>query len=310
MLTAFHEHVDVSSVRVYPPRRVVLLCGGEVSNAFAKSPRSLRDAFLLGDGISMRSGVEFLQVEEVQEFFDKDSPYKDLVKFETDLAQVCELVILFSESPGSFVELGSFAAVEEISEKLLVIIQSKFLGKSSFISKGPILTLRRDYPNSVFTFADASIGMVNGQFDGVDSAALVAKLVTPFNVRIDEVGSRTTFDKTKFNHICKIYVGILREAYALKDDEICLLFGEFGIDMDEPLLDRVAFCCSALRWASSTRSGFDRVHFAYQNENEATKFTFAGPLKEKLRRRAEFRKFWEDFDMDRVAAVDQVIYGK
>jgi len=305
MLTSFHDNVDVASVRVYPPKKYVLLCGGEVSSILDAVPRSLRDAFLIGGGVSMLKGIEFLQVEEVQEFFDKDSPYKDLVKFEKDLAQICELVILFSESPGSFVELGTFAATEEVAEKLLVIIQSKYLTKSSFISKGPALTLRRDHPDSVYTFADITIGMRTGAFSEVDCAALVARLGDPITARLKEVESRTTFNGDRFSHLCKLYVGLLREAYSLKDDELCLLLSEFGTDVDETMLDRIAFCCSVLKWASSTTSGFDRVHFARSDLNEAAKFTFNGSLKDKIRRRAEFRKFWEDRDPDRVAAVDQ-----
>ncbi len=255
----------------------------------------------------MLKGIDFLQVEEIQEFFDKNSPYLDLVKFETDLAQICELVILFSESPGSFVELGSFAAVEEIAEKLLVAIQSKYLTKNSFISKGPVATLRREHPNSVFSFSDATIGMTNGMASSINSAALVAIMNNPTTTRLAEVGSRTTFDKNKFNHLCKLYVGFLREAYSLKDDEICLLFSEFKVDVDESLLERISFCCAALKWSAVTQSGFDRVHFAYPNENEAVKFIFTGALKDKTRRRAEFRKHWEDNDIDRVAAVDEAL---
>ncbi|RZF61208.1 hypothetical protein EWE75_19160 [Sphingomonas populi] len=249
-----------------------------MSNALTTIPKSLRDGFLIGNGLSLLKGVEFLQVEEIQEFFDKDSPYQDLVKFETDLAQICELVILFSESPGSFVELGSFSAVEEIAEKLLVIIQSKYLNKNSFIAKGPATSLKREYPNSIFTFADITIGIKNGHFSEVDCLSLVNKLVAPISVRLKEVDSRTTFNPHKFNHLCKLYVGVLREAYALKDDEICLLLSEFGATVDQHLLDRITFCCAALKWSSSTLSGFDRVHFAYPNNNEASKLIFTGRL--------------------------------
>ncbi len=255
----------------------------------------------------MLNGIDFLQVEEIIEFFDKDSPYLDLVKFETDLAQICELVILFSESPGSFVELGSFAAVEEIAEKLLVAIQAKYLSRSSYISKGPVSSLRREYPNSVFTFSDTTIGMTDGLTGSINCPSLVGIMNNPTKVRLGEVGSRTTFDNRKFNHLCKLYVGFLREGYSLKNDEICLLFSVFGVNVDELLLERISFCCAALRWSAVTQSGFDRVHFAYPNENEAVKFTFTGSLRDKTRRRAEFRKYWEDNDVDRVSAVDEAL---
>lgn len=305
MLTTFCDNVIVESVRVYPPRRYVLLCGGEVTSILNPQAASLRDAFLRGDAISALKNCEILQIEEIQEFFEKDSPYSDLVSFESDIAQICELVLLFSEGPGSFTELGSFAMLAGISEKLLVAIQSKYLSKPSFISKGPIANLRRDYPNSVFSFADATIGMVDGLIAGVDCQSLVRILAGPIEQRLKVVGDRTSLDKTKFNHLCKLYVGLLREAYCLKDDEMLLLLSEFGFDIDGDELSKIAFCCSALKWASTVSSGFDRVHFALTSGNEAAKFDFKLDLRDKTRRRSEFRAYWEMKDPDRVAAVDQ-----
>jgi hypothetical protein len=305
MLTAFSDNVIVDSVRVYPPKRCVLLCGGEVSSIHEAQPNSLRDAFLRGGGSSAFSNCEIIQIEEIQEFFEKDSPYVDLVRFESDIAQICELVILFSESPGSFTELGSFSMLGEISEKLLVVIRSRYLSKSSFITKGPVANLRREYPHSVFSLADSVVGIENGSIAQIDCSILVQKLMSPIEQRLKEAESRTTFNNKKFNHLCKIYVGILREAYCLKDDELLLLLSEFGFEVDIGMLDRIAFCCSALKWASSVISGFDRVHFALADRNEAAKFEFKAPLLDKLRRRSEFRSYWESNDPDRVAAVDQ-----
>ncbi|UZK69967.1 retron St85 family effector protein [Sphingomonas sp. S1-29] len=305
MLTTFCNNVNVGSVRVYPPKRYILLCGGEVSHINDARPLSLRDAYLRGGAIDALKNSEPLQIEEIEDFFDKGAPYVDLVKFELDIAQICELVLLFSESPGSFAELGSFSMLSGISEKLLLVVQSKYLNKSTFITKGPVANLRRDYPKSVFSFADSTVGMASGQIDSVDPNLLVRTLSSPVEQRLQETENRTTLDVTKFNHLCKVYVGLLREAYCLKDDELLLLLSEFGFEVDNELLDRVSFCCSAIRWAASATSGFDRVHFAKLNLNEAAKFEFKEPLLDKTRRRSDFRAYWEENDPDRVAAVDQ-----
>ncbi len=305
MLTSFCDNVNVGNIRVYPPKRYVLLCGGEVSNIREPAPVSLRDAFVRGDGVAALRNIDFLQIEEIQEFFDKQSPYVDLVEFESDIAQICELVLLFSESPGSFTELGSFSMLDAIAEKLLLVVQGKYLSKSTFISKGPVANLRRNFPNSVFTFADATIGIAGGLISSTNPAMLVSTLSTPIEARMRAIENRTTLDKSKFNHLCKVYVGLLREAYCLKDDELILLLDDMGFSIDQTKLDRVAFCCSALRWASSVTSGFDRVHFADLSLNEAAKFEFRDSLADKARRRSEFRAFWEKNDPDRVAAVDQ-----
>lgn len=305
MLTEFCDNLIPDSIRVYPPKRYVLLCGGEVSDIHAKVPQSLRDAFLMGGGISALKNSDILQIEEIQGFFDKSSPYVDLIEFEKDIAQICELVILFSESPGSFTELGSFSVFREICDKLLLIIQRRFLSRPSYITQGPIANLQRDHPNSVFSIIDARIGIEKQQVQTANCDSLVETVKIPIERRLAEVGSRTTIDFSKFNHLCKAYVGLLREFYCLKDDEVILLLDEIGFALDQSTLNRVAFCCKALKWASSTTVGFDRVHFAFPTLNEATKFEFRTPLADKIRRRSEFRRYCESADPDRVAAVDE-----
>jgi hypothetical protein len=305
MLSEFCDNVLAESVRVYPPKRYVLLCGGAVSDIHASSPRSLRDAFLQGKGIESVKTSEILQIEEIQEFFDKDSPYDDLVEFEKDIAQVCELVLLFSESPGSFAELGAFSLIEEISEKVLVVIQNKHLSGSSFINKGPIASLKKRYPSSVFSLVESRYGITPQSLAGTNCNLLVQSLAGPIETRLKQAESRTRFDSSKFNHICKLYVGLLREFYSLKEDEIILLLAEFGCHIDEAKLNKLAFCCKAVRWSSYTTAGFDKIHFALPKNNEATKLEFKLPYSDKIRRRNDFRQYWEKHDPDRVAAVDQ-----
>jgi hypothetical protein len=168
-----------------------------------------------------------------------------------------------------------------------------------------VANLNRDHPNSVFSLLDARIGIQNNQISGVDCKALVNTISKPIETRLTESGSRTTLDTSKFNHLCKSYVGLLREFYCLKDDEIILLLNEIGFEIDKETLNRVAFCCKAVKWASSTSAGFDRIHYAFPSLNEAARFEFRHPLSDKIRRRSEFRKYWERDDPDRVAAVDQ-----
>lgn len=62
----------------------------------------------------------------------------NLLDFEHFLANLCDLLILFVESYGTAAELGSFSSFDEISQKMLVIIDQKYQGKDSFINNGPV----------------------------------------------------------------------------------------------------------------------------------------------------------------------------
>ncbi len=269
-------------------------------------PISLRDAFLRSNFSAAIPKADPLQVEEIQEYFDKDSPYKDLVEFERDIAQISELVLLFSEAPGSFAELGSFSSYPEIFSKLLVVIQSIHLKKSSFILKGPINSLRNKHSNSVFSITNTQVGIKAQDFSGVSPERLIGILKDPIEQRLSEARSRTTFQRTKFGHRCKLYVGLLREFSVLKDAEIISLFQAFGIRLGIKALNRIAFCCKCVRWSNTSQAGFDRIHFPLEG-NEAASFKVNGDLSDKLRRRIELRKHWADNDPARIEAQIEAV---
>lgn len=195
--------------------------------------------------------------------------------------------------------------VEEIYEKILVIIQNQYLSRSTFISKGPVANFKRLYDKSVFSIVDAIVGIYNNNIANLDINKLISTVSNPISSRLGETLDRTTLDISKFNHLCKIYVALLKEFYSLKDDEIILLLLEIGFEVNEKKLDRVAFCCRALKWSGSTTVGFDRVHYAIGGTNEAARFEFEDAFSDKIRRRMKIRQFWESNDPARVAAVSQ-----
>ena len=106
-------YVDVKSIRVHAPAPAIFLCGGEV-DAKVASPPSLRDAFMRIHHTPPFSRYLTILAEDLNAFFP-EGEYKDILKFETDIAQICDLIILFSESYGSAAELGAFSMIEEIA---------------------------------------------------------------------------------------------------------------------------------------------------------------------------------------------------
>lgn len=241
-----------------------------------------------------------LQIEEIQEYFDKDTPYNDLVNFENDIAQLSDLVLLFSEGPGSFAELGAFTTFPGLAEKLLVVIQTKYLSKASFVLKGPIAFLRGISDQSVFSITNTQTGIKGSDFSGVKPGQLLGLLTSPIELRLKEAKDRTTFLKKEFAHRCKLYVALLREFSALKDAEIIELFRAFNITLAKSYLERIAFCCRCVQWTGSGQVGFDRVHYALDG-NEAARLTLRGEMKDKIRRRMDIRKYWQDNDSTRLA---------
>ena len=61
----------------------------------------------------------------------------ELAALEEFIGQMADAIVLFPESPGSYAELGYFAKTDKMAKKSLIISNSKFQGRDSFISLGP-----------------------------------------------------------------------------------------------------------------------------------------------------------------------------
>jgi hypothetical protein len=114
----FSQDLDADKIHVQAPTSVIFLCGGPISSVVEPIPLSLRDAFLKILENPVLKGRDLIQAEDITpqiSFFNK---YENILDFETDLAQIVELIILFCESEGSLAELGAFAMINEIALRL------------------------------------------------------------------------------------------------------------------------------------------------------------------------------------------------
>ncbi len=151
-LLPYAEDLNAAKIHVQAPTQIVMLCGGVCSNINSSEPRSLRDAFLKilvnpaiqtsqlikpedwniasilcpreNPKIGWRvdpymSGVPGMRSFRVLTWTEYifDEFYGDLLEFETHLAQLTELILLFCESEGSLAELGAFSVVPEIADR-------------------------------------------------------------------------------------------------------------------------------------------------------------------------------------------------
>lgn len=90
--------------------------------------------------------------EDFPDEWNKFSGYSNLVDFERDAGCLTRGVLLFSESPGAFVELGAFCSDEDLCERLLVVLAEEHYTASSYISLGPIQLIKeRHSEKSIYT---------------------------------------------------------------------------------------------------------------------------------------------------------------
>lgn len=74
------------------------------------------------------------------------SGYKGLnaLQMEDKLAEIADAIIIVTESPGTYTELGAFSLSTELRNKLLPIVDKKYKHSESFINTGPIKWVNKD----------------------------------------------------------------------------------------------------------------------------------------------------------------------
>lgn len=308
--------IDVSTIHVHAPSKVVLVCGGKYD---AKDhdgdkkipPRSLRDAYLRFAFHSPFSRYFSIMPDEVV-FSPPKGPYDELLEFEADLAQLSELVILFTESPGSLAELGAFSMVPEIAPRLLVIIDNKSYTEDSFIRLGPVYSLRKRHGNpSVFVLNLADINLDKiGDAKKVDIEAFRLAMESPFKKRIEEISASTRFNRGTNGHIAKLATGLIQHYGALTKDEIVQMMSGLGVELDDLLIDKLLFCAETVGWIKSEDRGFNK-YYASSAEKIAINFDLKTGIEQMPRTkwRAQIREYWKASDTDRFKTIAAAIGG-
>jgi len=296
--------VDAETFRVHAPSSVIFLCGGKLDVAANPAP-SLREAFTRVAGLKDQlKKYSVIMAEEVNGFFP-DGQYQDILTFESDLAQLSELIILFSESMGAAAELGAFASVEEISSKLMVVIDDEMYGERSFITLGPIRRLEIEYRAAVCVLhrADINIDSIRN-VSRLDVDIFGDRLNQAIKSRTRESREHTTFSRNRIGHVIKLIVGIVQHYGALTLDEIMLYLAAYDIDASRDKVVGYLLCAKAVKWLHEERRGIEN-YFAATSGNEALQYDLrAGvPQIDKLRWKTQIREYWRSEDPDRYNVI-------
>ncbi|MBR0553647.1 retron St85 family effector protein [Stakelama marina] len=307
MLPDFTKYVNRGAIFVEPPTDLIFLCGGKTKKTSSKIS-SIRDAFLKAPDNSALKGREALLAEDVNTFHLSRPAYRDLLKFEIDFAQVCELILLFSESQGSIAELGAFSMMPELASKLLVVVRDYYYRDDSFIKLGPLQHLKGDYSErSVFVLNDDETGMVKNSIKNVNLVVLRDRLVPAINDHFERVKESATFNPERRGHLIKMMVGFAQEFGALTAAEVVQLFSDFDIEMSVEEVDRLMLCAEAAHWIVKETRGFNDYYFALPNVRDALvlKFDKGAPIFNKERRRQAFREHWRTEDLARFNGIQK-----
>jgi hypothetical protein len=304
------EVMDPASIRVHSPTSAIFLCGGPVDVKAAK-PVSLRDAYLR---VSIQSPLVKYSVrlaEEINPYFPRGR-YKDLLRFESDIAQIFDLVLLFSESFGSASELGAFASIPEIAQRLLVVVDDKNYGDESFVRLGPLLSLENDFGDSaVCVLNRADVGMVDiRRPEDVDLPRFHTLMSAAITARLGSARDPATLDTSRQGHVIKLITGLIQHYGALTLDEVIQSLECLSIAATDDQVTNYLLCAEFVGWVKKDKRGL-KTYFAHAEGSAAINYKYKGdpPVKDKSRWRADILEYWRSNDPNRLSSISAARSG-
>jgi hypothetical protein len=279
----YAEDLDAEKIHVQVPTQVIFLCGGPVSSLSEKTPLSLRDAFYkIFDNPVLRKR-ELILAEEITARLAVFDKYKNILEFETDLAQIVELIILFCESEGSLAELGAFAVIDEIAQRLFVIVREKHWEELSFIKLGPLRLIEDEHGrDSIYVIDDDDVGIRGSSASAVNPETLKDRLLSPLTVRLEKPREPTTFDASRSGHLIKLVVGLIQEYGALQIVEISALLKNLAVpSITEQRIQRYLFCAENVGWLRRVSKGSVDYFVAVATTKDAATIYSKASAKEK-----------------------------
>lgn len=298
------EWLDVDNLHVHAPTDVVLLCGGEV-NITSRQPTSLRDAFLRIKHNPPLNKLTFRLAEEAN-IYGPNSNYSNWMDFESDLAQICQLILLFCESNGSLAELGTFASIDEVARKLSILIDSYNNSQKSYIKYGPIEAVTKEHGTErlfVMHLADLGLETIE-KVAQVDLAALKQMLAEFVVESMNRNRDPRTFDATRNGHRIKLVTGMVQHYGALTVEELEVIFFALGLSASEKSLKKFLDCAEFLEWVKLEPRGTKDFYVALQDKDAFEYALVSGsPTLNKGAWRAMVRAYWSDKEPDRFSAI-------
>ncbi len=248
--------IDLAKSRVVRFPSLIFLCGGPVSGNTDefKSCRDIFHRYIKESNRPFQNSV--VLAEKVFNYF-KLSAYRDLINFERDLAELSVLTVIFSESPGSIAELGSFAVLKKVQERLLVVMHQDFADNESFIWRGPALYLQNlaknnghDDPITIYNWRK---GNSEGDILKSEDFSDAEDLAETIELILSKYPKSELFDKDRIGHVMLLMLDLLNVIQLATIDEITRLLDLLSIRRDRRTVDQHLNLLLSLTFADKNR---------------------------------------------------------
>lgn len=195
----------------------------------------------------------------------------DIAEFETLIAELSHVIVVFPEAAGSYAETGYFSAVKALASKTILAMDLKYQSKDSFISLGPAKKINK---SSQFQ------GTIQMSYESPTFSDIISRIqVFPLRknkktLQITKFSAISNYEKFCLIHRC---VDILR--IATLDDIYFMFRALFHGHISKPNIKKLT---SVLVGAEYLQAIGDYGHVT-TNENKAALLSINTGFQEKLR---------------------------
>jgi hypothetical protein len=249
--------------------------------------------------------MRFRLAEEANIYSPK-AAYSNWKDFETDIAQLCQLVMLFSESEGSVSELTTFSDIDEIARKLLVIIDEENYKADSYIRWGVVKALDEKYGrSSVYVLKYDGLNIAHkGPIGGIELVEFRNRLGRVVPTALEKHKDPRSFDPSRSGHIIKLITGFIQHFGALTLIEISVILSALDMPHEDKRILQFLECAIFLEWIVEDQAGQSTLYVSARSRDAIQYRLAAGsPVISKSSWRALVRRFWSENDPERFACI-------
>ncbi len=253
------EIVDAGKARVCSLPSRIWLFGGPFASNNEDPPTSVRESFYRA---ALNGNYPWLRdLARPEDFPDwiHFSGYKDLLLFERDAGFLSRAIVLFSESPGAIAELGAFALDEQLHKRIFVVIAQKFREdphRRSFLNLGPIRRIERAARAS--GQVRKSICVIETDTPDRITQSTIDVIFRQLDQWLKVTPKSEYFKKDNPTHALLLMADLVDLHYVLSEDQLGYALTHFGVEDDQPKLQRLVNLLDLMGLVKVKERGSDR----------------------------------------------------
>jgi len=226
-IEVFTSSVSPTATRIQSLPAIVLVFGGPLSSDPHSSARQIFINWLL----AKRHAISpLVRTPEQFEDWNKLEGYENLIDFERDAGSLSKAIVLFSESAGSFAELGAFCMDDVLAERLFVVVDKYHYNAGSFIANGPIKKIEKHHKGAICVVDTIDPKKIEPQLGQVADAVLEKINSTPRTI---------AFDPTHQRDQSLLVADIVELFGALTEYELLQLIRFMGVGISRARLEQI-----------------------------------------------------------------------